>query len=125
MKAREVMASRDACFGERRQDARVAMPLIDRRIGRQTIEVAPAVDVPEPDAEATGEYDIERLVIARAVFALKGVIAVARRQRRISQHRIGGHVHFGPLCILPSNDGQLLFGGEPQRVGFDAAAVET
>ena len=50
----------------------MAMPLIDRRVGRQTIEVAAAVNVPEPDAEAMGEYDIKRLVITRAVFALKG-----------------------------------------------------
>src|SRR6516164_5796805 len=70
-------------LGQCRQDARVAMPLIDRRICRQTIEVAPAVDVPNPDATATGEHDIERLVIARAVLALKDAIAVARNRRKI------------------------------------------
>jgi hypothetical protein len=42
------------------------MPLIDRRIGRQTIEVTPAVDVPEPNSKAMGEDYIERLVITRA-----------------------------------------------------------
>src|SRR5262249_14953617 len=51
-------------LGQCRQDAWVAMPLIDRRICRQTVEVAPAVDVPNPDAAATGDHDIERLVIA-------------------------------------------------------------
>src|SRR6516225_147581 len=70
-------------FGQCRQDARVTMPLIDRRICRQTIEVAPAVDIPNPDAMATGEHDIERLVIVRAVLALKGAIAVARSRRKI------------------------------------------
>ena len=84
-------------FGERRQDAGVAMPLIDRRIGRQTIEVAAAVNVPEPDAEATGEYDIERLVITRAVFALEGVIAVGRRRLRLKDLVATG------LAIRPCN----------------------
>src|SRR6516225_10272135 len=79
-------------LGQCRQDARVTMPLIDRRICRQTIEVTPAVDIPNPDAMATGEHDIERLVIVRAVLVLKGAIAVARSQRKILQH----HVHFEP-----------------------------
>src|SRR6516164_4949915 len=70
-------------LGQCRQDARVAMPLIDRRICRQTIEVAPAVDVPNPDATATGEHDIERLVIVRAILVLKGAIAIARSRRKI------------------------------------------
>src|SRR5262249_4524519 len=65
------------------QDARVAMPRIARRIRRQTIEVGLAVDIPNPDAAATGEHDIERLVIARAVLALKDAIAVARNRRKI------------------------------------------
>src|SRR5262249_27420633 len=50
-------------LGQCRQNARVAMSLIDRRICRQTIKVAPAIDVPNPDAVATGENDIERVVI--------------------------------------------------------------
>src|SRR5690348_17812147 len=70
-------------LGQCRQNARVAMPLIDRRICRQTIEVAPAVDIPNPDAQATGEHDIERPVIARPVLALKGAIAMARSRRKI------------------------------------------
>src|SRR5262249_14056543 len=70
-------------FGQGRQDAWVAMPLIDCRICRQTIEIAPAVDIPNPDTEASGEHDLERLVIARAVLALKGAIAVVRSRWKI------------------------------------------
>src|SRR5262249_55626146 len=70
-------------FGQGRQDAWVAMPLIDCRICRQTIEIAPAVDIPNPDTEASGEHDIERLVIARAGLALKGAIAPARTRWKI------------------------------------------
>src|SRR5215469_2449313 len=70
-------------LGQCRQDSRVAMSLIDGRISRQTIEVALAIGVPNPDAAATSEHDIERLVIARAVLALKDAIAVARNRRKI------------------------------------------
>jgi hypothetical protein len=80
-------------LGQCRQDARVAMSLIDRRICSQTVEVAATVDVPNPDAAATGKNDIERLVIARAVLMLKGAIAVTRTRRKIFQH----YVHFEPL----------------------------
>src|SRR6516164_8640742 len=72
-------------LGERRQDARVAVPLIDRRIRRQTIEVAAAVDIPNPDAEAAGQHYFKRLVVARAVLALKDAIV---RCRRVFQHDI-------------------------------------
>ena len=100
----------------------MAMPLIDRRVGRQTIEIAATVNVPEPDAEAAGEYDIERLVITRAVFALKGVIAVARRRRRTLS--IVCPCSFWTSLHSPIGR-SALFGREPRRVGFDAAAVET
>ena len=60
------------------------MSLIDRRICGQTIEVPPAVDIPNPDTAAMAEHNIERLVIARTVLTLKGAIALARSQRRIA-----------------------------------------
>src|SRR5215469_6420050 len=69
-------------LGQCRQDARVAMPLIDGRICCQTIEVTPAIDIPNPDAAPTAKNDIERLVIACAVLALKGAIAVVRSRRK-------------------------------------------
>ena len=80
-------------LGECREDAGMAVPLIDRRIGRQTIEVAAPIDIPHPDAEATGEHDIKRRVVARAILALKGAIVSVRHRRRIFQH----HVHLEPL----------------------------
>src|SRR5215475_3697246 len=105
-------------LGQRRQDARVAMPLVDRRICRQTIEVASAVDIPNPDAVATGKHDIERLVVGRAILALEGAISIARSRRKICQH----YVHLR-TSSLRSTDGSL-FGGAWQRAGF-GAAVET
>ena len=50
-----------------RDDARVAVALVDGRIGRQAVEVALAVDVPDPDALAAGQHDVERLVVGGAV----------------------------------------------------------
>ena len=83
----------------------MTMPLIDCRICGQTIKVAPAVDIPNPDTAATAEHNIERLVIVRTVLTLKGAIAVTCSWRKIFQH----DVHFDPLQRR-SNDAGALFG---------------
>ncbi len=59
-------------LGQRRQDARVAVALVHRGIGRQAVKVAPAVQVPDPDALAARQHDVERLVVAGAVARLLG-----------------------------------------------------
>src|SRR3546814_17530922 len=47
----------------RLQDLRVAMALVDRRIGGQAVHVAVAVDVPQPHALAARQDDVEQLVV--------------------------------------------------------------
>ena len=44
----------------------MAMALVDRGIGRQAVEIAIAVDVPDVDAFAARQHDVERLVIVGA-----------------------------------------------------------
>ena len=46
-----------------RKDFRVAMALIDGGIGRQAVHVFIAFNVPDPDAFAPVQDDIQRLVI--------------------------------------------------------------
>ena len=50
----------------RSEDLRMAMALVDRRIGGQAVEVALALDVPDPDALAARQDHVERLVVVRA-----------------------------------------------------------
>ena len=49
-KAREVSVTRAACSCKRLEDARMAVALVQRRVGAQAIQVALAVDVVDPDA---------------------------------------------------------------------------
>ena len=44
----------------------MAVALVDRRIGRQAVEIALALDVPDVDAFAARQHDIERLVVLGA-----------------------------------------------------------
>ena len=66
----------------------MAMPLVHRRIGREAVEVAVALDVPDPDALAAGQHDVERLVVVGAEFSLdiEEVLEFV------------GHVGGSPLC---------------------------
>ena len=66
----------------RGQDLRMAMALVDRGIGRQAVEVAVAVDVPDPDALAARQDHVERLVVVRAEPMLG------------RDEIVGDHVHF-------------------------------
>ncbi|MEY9791490.1 hypothetical protein ABIE77_006049 [Sinorhizobium fredii] len=50
----------------RLEDHRVAMALVDGRIGRQTVQIAVALDVPDEDAFAARQHDVERLVVVGA-----------------------------------------------------------
>ena len=68
-------------FDQCREDAGVAVPLIDRRIGRKAIEIAAAIDIPNPNAEATGEHHIKWRVVARAILSFKRAVVDARRRR--------------------------------------------
>ena len=56
---------------EDRDQARVTVPLVDRRIGREAVEVAIALDVPDPGALATLDDDVERMVVVSAVLLLE------------------------------------------------------
>ena len=51
-------------------DPGVAVPLIDRGIGGEAIEIALAISVPDPDTLTAGQYDIERLVVVSAQLGL-------------------------------------------------------
>ena len=50
----------------RGEDLRVAVALVHGGVGREAVEVALAVDVPDPDALAADQHDVERLVVVRA-----------------------------------------------------------
>ena len=55
----------------RREDLRVAMPLVHRRIGGEAVEVAVALDVGDPGPLAFGQHHVERLVVRRAEAGLE------------------------------------------------------
>jgi hypothetical protein len=54
-------------FGERLDQAGMAMSLIDRRVGGEEVQIAVPFDVPDPDAFAAGDDDLERMIVVRAV----------------------------------------------------------
>src|SRR5688500_5254125 len=51
---------------ERRNDARMAMPVVQGRVGADAVEIAAPVDVPNPNAFAAAEDDGQWRVIRRA-----------------------------------------------------------
>ena len=55
-----------------RQDLRMAMALVDGGVGRKAVEVAVAVDVPNPNAAPAAQHHVERLVVMgpKAPFAV-------------------------------------------------------
>jgi len=50
----------------RRENFRMAMALVDCRISRKAIEIAPAFDIPYICAFAAGEDNVQRLIVLRA-----------------------------------------------------------
>ncbi len=50
----------------------MAVPLVQRGVGGEAVEVALAAVVPDPDALAANEDDVERLVVVRAEARLDG-----------------------------------------------------
>ena len=58
-------------LGQRLQDLRVAVALVDRRVGGEAVEVAAALDVGHPGALALGQHDVEGLVVVRAEAGLE------------------------------------------------------
>jgi len=67
----------------------VAVPLVDRRVGREAVHVALALDVPDPDALAALEHHVERVVVVRpvALFERDQLRGAAGRRRRALVHR--------------------------------------
>jgi len=49
----------------------VAVPLIDRRVGGEQVEVLAAVDVPHPGAFASLDDDVQRVVVVSAIAVLE------------------------------------------------------
>ena len=47
-------------------DGRVAMTLVDGRVGGEKIEVAPAFDVGDPGTFAALQHHVERVIVVRA-----------------------------------------------------------
>ena len=56
---------------ERREDGRVRVALVERRIRAQAIEIAPSLDVVDPHAGRAGDDDRQRVVVARAPAGLE------------------------------------------------------
>ena len=59
-------------FLERLDDARMAVALIDRRVGAQTVQIPAAVDVVDPGSASPLDHDIQRMVVMRAPPVLDG-----------------------------------------------------
>ena len=57
---------------QRREDARVRVALIHRRVGRQAIEVALPVHVPHPGALGALDHEIEGVIVVRAPALFEG-----------------------------------------------------
>src|SRR5690606_31050837 len=55
----------------------VALPLVDGRMGSQAVEVFDAIDVIHPDTLALTQDDVQRVVVAGAVFLRKLDVIVA------------------------------------------------
>src|SRR6202044_3807303 len=89
------------------------------RVGRKTIEITTAVDIPNPNAEATGEHHIEWRVVTCTILLFKGAVFGARRRPRIFQHQF----HLQPLRAV--RFGQALFRRAPHRAGFSGLMVKT
>jgi GNAT superfamily N-acetyltransferase len=70
---------------ERLQDARVAVALIERRIGGQPVEIFLALDVGDPHPLGLGDDQIEGVIVARAVASLELDIVVCAFE--VSRHR--------------------------------------
>jgi hypothetical protein len=49
----------------------MAMPLVDCRIGRQTVQIAFAMHIPNPDAFAAAQHHIEWFVVVGTVLIFK------------------------------------------------------
>jgi len=58
-------------LGQALHQTGVAVPLIHRRVGGEKIEVAIALDVPDPDALAACDDDLERVIVVGAVTILE------------------------------------------------------
>jgi hypothetical protein len=71
-KAREVSVTGRACSTSAGDDLRVAVALVDRRVGGEEVHVLAALDVPHPDALGAGDDDVERVVVVGAVALLEG-----------------------------------------------------
>jgi hypothetical protein len=76
---------------------RMPVAEVDRRVRGQAVEVALAVDVGDPGAEALGDHDIERVVVVRAELADLGEVAGRLRRDRGRTHRRSSKVqHLTP-----------------------------
>ena len=65
-------------LAHRRQNLRMTMALVERRVGRQAIEITLAFGIPHPHAFTPSERDVERLVVARSKTRLDGVQIAGR-----------------------------------------------
>jgi len=72
-------------------ELRMAVALVDRRIGGEEVEVALAFDVPDPGTFAARDHDVERVVVVGAVAVLEGD-QVRGAERRSHGQSVG---HFG------------------------------
>ena len=61
-----------ALLDQRPHHHRVVVPLVERRVRRQAVEVPPALDVPHPHPLRALEDDVERVVVVGAVTVFEG-----------------------------------------------------
>ena len=110
----------------------VAVTLVHRRVGREAVHVAVALDVPNPDALPAREHHVERFVIARAIgvferdviLGVHGILLVAPRPR--FRQRIGqsAPLHEGLFLgtpVGPIHRGHRLGEGRDRNPSFQNA----
>ena len=69
----------------RRHDARMAVSLVDRRVGGQAVQVALAVDVVHPHALGALDDDVERMVVVGTVLFLDVYEFLAAQRGRVHE----------------------------------------
>ena len=65
--ARLVSVTRSSCSRAARDQVRVSMSEVQRRVGGEHVEVAAALDVGDPGALGVGDHDGQGMVVVRAV----------------------------------------------------------
>ena len=85
------------------QDLRMAMPLIDGGIGRQTVEIPVAVHIPDMHALAPADHHVDGLVVMRP-------------KARLGLNQVGGYAFIHNHGSVPNSPGPLGGAGPTHMV---------